>query len=273
MIQADMHVHTVHCGHATGSARAMVDAAIWKGITILGFSEHFPYPPDVPDLAGDSIASAESFEAYALEIQKLQSDFKGQLDIRFGAEVDFHPDHVEWTNEQVNRYPFDFIIGSVHLIDNIPIDYSREFLDPLIEKYRGEAGLWKTYWQAVEQLLDQPWINAVGHLDLPKKFLHLGSSAIDSATLQHLFRKMKKRNVAIDVNTAGIVKATDHQLYPSPFILQIAVESNVDLMIGSDAHAPNEVGRAFESTRELLLSLGFKKSVTFQKRQKIIHPF
>ena len=40
----NIHTHTTRCGHATGLDIQYIQSAIEAGFTMLGFSEHLPYP-------------------------------------------------------------------------------------------------------------------------------------------------------------------------------------------------------------------------------------
>jgi len=264
-------MHTIHCGHAKGSVQEMVEAAMKKGVETVGFAEHFPYPPDVPDLPGDSIASSESFKQYIQDVGIVQKKYSNRIHVLLGAEVDYHPQYMEWIRNQLSRTHFDYLIGSVHLLDGKPIDFNQEYLNRLIQEIGGESDFWNQYWEAVHHLLDEPWLNVVGHLDLPRKFLSCDFAFSDQSMIRKILQKIKHKDLAIDVNTSGIAKTTDQQIYPAPIILRVAAVLDVDVMIGSDAHAPEEIGRAFESTRQLLLSSGFSHYVTFEKGQKNYH--
>lgn len=74
-LHANYHTHTTFCD-GTDSAEAVVQEAIRKGFTHLGFSGHMD-----PGVAMD-------FEAYATEISRLQAAYRGQIEILRGAELD-----------------------------------------------------------------------------------------------------------------------------------------------------------------------------------------
>ena len=43
-MRANYHAHTWRCSHAKGTERDYVEAALDRGLEILGFSDHTPYP-------------------------------------------------------------------------------------------------------------------------------------------------------------------------------------------------------------------------------------
>jgi histidinol-phosphatase (PHP family) len=75
---------------------------------------------------------------------------------------------------------------------------------------------------------------------------------------------MAEEGLFLDVNTAGLRKPAK-EVYPAPVLLQRARELGLGVVLGSDAHRPEEVGFAFGETRGLLLSLGFREAYYFQE--------
>jgi histidinol-phosphatase (PHP family) len=58
------------------------------------------------------------------------------------------------------------------------------------------------------------------------------------------------------------------EIYPSRDILKIAYSKGVRLCFGSDAHAPGEVGYAFDKALALAASVGYTEMVAFEKRER-----
>ena len=56
-------------------------------------------------------------DAYFEEKKKLQYEYKDRINIRIGVELGLQPHLGEFYHDYVNRYPFDFVIGSVHVVD------------------------------------------------------------------------------------------------------------------------------------------------------------
>jgi histidinol-phosphatase (PHP family) len=54
---------------------------------------------------------------------------------------------------------------------------------------------------------------------------------------------MRQKNMALEVNTAGIAQRGEP--YPARWIIDEAVALGIPLSAGSDAHRPEEVGRSF----------------------------
>ncbi len=74
-------------------------------------------------------------DAYFVEMQKLQEEYAGKLDIRIGIELGLRTYLKDYYEELTKKYPFDFVIGSVH---NVPYKKDVEgnilYTDPAAEK-------------------------------------------------------------------------------------------------------------------------------------------
>jgi histidinol-phosphatase (PHP family) len=270
-IPPDMHVHTAFCGHASGTMEESVLSAIRLGMTEIGFSDHFPYPKGFSDPLGGCVISENEFPAYLSSIRSLQNRFRESIAVRAGVEVDFLPGHLAGIGEALGAVDLDYVIGSVHWVDGVIIDYSRERLESALGDFGGPKGLWCRYWETLEKLVLWDACDAVGHFDLPKKFLSVRIDPPDPDAIDGILDLMAKTGKILDVNTSGKDRSVDREIYPSLSILRMAADRGIEIMLGSDAHQPRELGRYFPETAELLRSLGWKYCVSFQNRTRKHH--
>jgi histidinol-phosphatase (PHP family) len=270
----DLHIHTTYSQHATGTMEETVRAALAKGLPEIGFADHFPYPSGFSVPAPNCVIPDEAtFAVYADEVRRLRSAYADRIEIRFGAEID----HLDGrTSDQAvmrAKHAFDYVIGSIHILHGVPIDYRAETLQEQLDQFGGIDRLWEVYWNHLENLIRSGACHVIGHLDVLRKFGGFlpGKSQVERA--ETILRLIKENDMTLEVNTGGIDRASDHEPYPSPEILRLASEVGVDIALGSDAHAPKDVGRYFHETVQRLRSLGWKESATFQAGQKRLIPF
>jgi HisJ family histidinol phosphate phosphatase len=62
--------------------------------------------------------------------------------------------------------------------------------------------------------------------------------------IRELLLEMRKETVLLEVNTAGY--DTVGAPYPAPWIIREAVALGIDLVLNSDSHAPEFIGRHFD---------------------------
>ena len=73
--------------------------------------------------------------------------------------------------------------------------------------------------------------------------------------------------MAFEINTAGLRKPCG-ELYPAPGFLELAKKAGVDLLINSDAHAPDEVGAGFAEAVAAAKQAGFTHTLRFTGRER-----
>ena len=110
----------------------------------------------------------------------------------------------------------------------------------------------------LEKLAGSGLFHTLGHMDLVKKFGYRPEEDVSDAFCRVL-DAVAKNNMLIEINTSGLDKPVK-EMYPSPDILRAAVDRNIGITLGSDSHAPEEVGRHFADALKLLRGLGCDKT-------------
>ena len=110
----DYHLHSRLCRHGDGEIYEYVEAAIEKGLSEIGFAEHIPVP-DLDDPTGRMVI--EDWDVYVKDVFDAKAKYP-EIDIRFGIEADYLPGFMEYIEKFVHNYTFDYVIGSVHFIDD-----------------------------------------------------------------------------------------------------------------------------------------------------------
>jgi histidinol-phosphatase (PHP family) len=270
----DLHIHTPYSGHATGSMEETVRAAVAIGLTEMGFADHFPYPDGYEAPAPNCVIPDEAaFRMYADEVRRLQDAYADRIRIRFAAEIDHLGDRAGDQAAMRSIYSFDYVIGSVHIVRGVAIDYRADMLEASLEKFGGIDRVWEDYWDALEGMIRGGGCQVIGHMDVLRKFGSFMPRKSQAGRVESLLRLIARNGLTLEVNTGGIDRASDRQSYPSPEILKLASAAGVDIALGSDAHAPKDVGRYFRETVPMLRSLGWTRSATFESGQKRLVPF
>ena len=114
-MKADFHMHTKYSSDSETEPRDMIEQAIRLGLETICFTDHFD--KDFPKCYSSVGDFSLDTDAYFEEIKKLQYEYKDRINIRIGVELGLQPHLGEFYHDYVNRYPFDFVIGSVHVVD------------------------------------------------------------------------------------------------------------------------------------------------------------
>ena len=131
MIQADMHMHTCFSTDSQACPRDMAEEAVRKGLKTICFTDHF----DKDDLEWGEEGIFD-VDAYFTEMQKLQEEYEKKLNIRIGIELGLRTYLKEYYEKLTKKYPFDFIIGSVH---NVPFKKRHQWKSALYRPCSGKA--------------------------------------------------------------------------------------------------------------------------------------
>ncbi len=254
---ADYHIHTGLCGHARGNVDELVESALEKGFEQVGIADHMPMLyAEYTHLS----MTPEQLPGYVEEVRQAKERYAGRIKVLLGIEADYHGPTQAERVALLDKYPFDYIIGSVHVLGDwifdSPLDVDRYDEVDLDDFYL-------EYLREVRDMVASGVYDIVGHPDLPKKFDK--RPTIDLAPhYREILLVMKERGTCYEVNTAGL-RWPVGEMYPEPSFVRLAAELGVPVTLGSDAHCPEDVGRDFDKALELVRGAGYRELATFER--------
>lgn len=254
-MKVDLHNHTVLCNHATGSVNEYVEAAIACNTGYFGFSDHAPmhYDPAYR-------MSFEQMQMYERWIADAQERYQGQIEVLLGYEVDYLPGYMD---ESVLHRNCDFLIGSVHFIDDWGFD-NPEFIGRYEHVDIDEV--YRRYFELIEQMAKSGRFDIAGHLDLMKVFKFLPKTDIRILARDAL-KAIKSSNMTIELNVAGYRKPVA-EAYPSPSLMEVISEMQIPITFGSDAHAIEQVGLYSDEVEAFARSYGYDTCALYRGRDR-----
>lgn len=263
----DYHIHTRRCGHAAGEAAGYAAAAREAGLKEIGIADHIPmyWLPEKerdPSLA----MPAEELPAYVEEVLALQGKLPG-LTVRLGIEADYIPGKTEELAALLARYPFDYVIGSVHYIGGWGFDHPAK-----VAGFAGRdlLGIYADYFSLLREAAGSGLFDVLAHPDLVKKFGHRPAADL-RPFYEETAAAFARAGVCVEVNTAGL-RVPAAEIYPALEFLQACHRFGVPATVGSDAHAPAQVGFGGEEARRWLLAAGYREVAVFEKRARRLVP-
>ncbi len=256
----DLHNHTTRCNHASGTMEAYVQHAIAQNIDIFGFSDHAPMRFD--EAYRMRFDEMEDYEKDVLYVKKKYAD---TISILLAYEVDFLEGYID---ESVLKRDVDYLIGSVHYLGNWGFD-NPEFIGEYQNQNIDE--IWQRYFDAIESMAKSGLFDIVGHIDLMKVFNFLPHKDV-RLIAHHAIKAIKKANMVIEINPAGLRKPALEQ-YPSAGLMELIAEHDIPISFGSDSHEPTHIGFSREIIHDFARSFGYKKCATFQNRERMLINF
>ncbi len=255
-----------YCLHGADTLREMLDAAVAYGFTTFGVAAHAPRS-DAKFLYAEEIDAGcgpddleQDFRDYASACAGFVDEYRGRLEIVCGAEIEVVPESsfADAAAGLRERHGLDYLVGSVHWVDEMPIDTSRPDFEKAVAAMGGLEPLILRYYELAGEMVEAVRPEVVGHLDLPRLYAE-GAPELESDRVQGAVASVLESALAagsiLDVN----VGAEDKGLatpYPAPWIVRLATEMGVPFCFGDDSHSISQVGAGIETGREYLLSLG-----------------
>ncbi len=254
------------CEHAAGSLREILEAAVAAGYHTFGVSEHAPRSEDrliyaTERAKGFDIARLQTdFRAYAEAITPLAGEFSDRLTVLRGFEAEVVPTR-SYRQEMLGhrrRFGFDYMVGSVHYVDEVSIDGPKADFEAVLAQAGGLEALAVRYYESVAEMVDALRPDVVGHLDLIRRNAPL-NAALDTPPIRkaaaRALEAAREHRCILDLNTAGWRKGLGSP-YPAPWLLRWANEMEVGFCFGDDSHGPGQVGEGVDRAREYLLENG-----------------
>lgn len=274
IIHSDNHVHTNHSTDSDTPMEEMVNTAIKKGFSSICFTDHMDY--NFPS-EGDTPEFLLNVDDYFKELKYLTEKYTNKINIRHGIELGLKKDCLDKCLSLTNNYPFDFVIGSTHLVDNI---------DPYYDNFWNEkkelAGILRYYETTLDNINLNADFDVYGHIDYiiryTPKMKQLKSQGITDEQyidnllsnsmdiIEEILKTLIYKGKGIEINTAGFKYGLGH---PNPHekILKLYHKLGGEIItIGSDAHECKHLAYDFVKVPELLKKCGFRYYSEFTKR-------
>jgi histidinol-phosphatase (PHP family) len=251
------------CSHARDTLEEMVLAYIEQGFNRVGITEHMPpvsdrfIYPDEKNAGLDGAALRRRFARYMTVARELQKKYAARITIQVGFESETCHGYQDAVRMLVEEYRPDYIVGSVHHLDDIPFDYSLEEYQRAIQKAGSIEDLYCRYFDLQFEMINAIRPAVVGHLDLIR--IHdsgyhdrLESPEIKDRIDRNLER-IKDLDLILDCNCRLLEKGGDP--YPTRSILCRALELGITIIPGDDSHSVATVGRGIKAGIKLLREL------------------
>jgi histidinol-phosphatase (PHP family) len=260
---ADYHVHTPYCGHARGKIIEYVRAAAALGLSEIGFADHlgrYYLTPTQRRRYWDWGMDEPTVARYVAELLELREMFRREIRIRIGLEVDYVEGAEDLLEPIVARFPFDFLLCSVHCIPQFGWKHLASYA-----KSCETSLIYKEYFRLARAALRSGLFHSLAHPDFIWRYV--GWPRFDAAMpLREIAETVAvagETGRCIEINANGWLWSRANEAEgrdPFETLIEQCGKLEVPVSIGSDAHEPAMVGKLFP---ELVAMLKKKGITTF----------
>jgi histidinol-phosphatase (PHP family) len=219
--------------HDTWAVEPFVEAARAAGVDEIGFTEHVYYFKQTRSLWTVPYQTERCVYEIEPYVQAVVAARDRGLPVKLGLEVDYVPGHEDETRELLAPYPWNYLLGSVHFIDELGVDGG----EPRLLDRVGVDEAWSIYFETLAAATRSGLFDSLSHPDLVKIFGE---------------RPVEPYDYGPVVDTR---------------FLAACRERDVPVTLASDAHSPDVVGRDFDLALELLRSAGYDTITVFERRR------
>jgi len=243
----NLHTHTYRCGHATGTDREYIEAAIQNGYKEFGFADHSPID-FYAMFSGNPSLEKEAVFSYAEDLRALRKEYEKDALIHIGFETEFYTDIFEDNIKTFREAGIEYIILGQHYCFNAEGRYTPSgrptddpvCLDNYLKLLRGgiSTGLF-TY---------------IAHPDLVR---FTGPDEVYLQKIVPFLEEVKAAGVVLEYNFVGFKQKRN---YPDPRFWRAVADLKIPTVIGLDAHEPEAYGELdkLAQLRESLASFGIE---------------
>lgn len=263
-------VHGGHSGqfclHATDSLEEIIELYIAKGFAWAGITEHAPgisrelLYPDQQAAGYTPEFLLNRFAGYMKECRRLQEKYRGRIEIFAAMESETYSGYDQFIPYLIETFRPDYIVGSVHFVDDLGFDYSREQYDRTAAALGGKDALYCRYFDQQYEMIEHLKPAVVGHFDLIRIFdPEYKERLLQPEIMARITRNLeliKKLDLIMDFNLRSLLKGADEP-YISRVILTIARQLNIAVVPGDDSHGLANIGVNMEKSIALLAEMGF----------------
>ena len=275
-------VHAGHsgefCCHAKDDLREVIRSYIKRGFEWVGISEHMPpfsdkflYPLEIK-MGHTSKSLQQRFKKYITTCKNLKEEYQEQIEIFVGFETEAYSGAFEYTKDLILNHKPDYIVGSVHHVNDIDIDSNENTYNEAIKRSGSIEKLYLDYFDLQYEMMQCLQPSVIGHFDLIRIYDPEYKERIKNPTIfDSIDRNLNwilSNDMILDYNLKGFLKNAKEPYITEP-ILSKAIELGIKIAPGDDSHGIESVGLNMEKGIQILSSKGVGND--WPKPNKIRH--
>ena len=253
----DSHIHTKFSADSEMLAADALARAKDLGLGVV-FTEHFDYGLKL---------NGRKFAFNPADYMREYKNLRGE-NLRLGVEVGLRKFSRAANENFVAQADFDFVIGSIHLVDDFDIYYPDFYVG------KDKATAYRKYFQQMTEEIELADFDALGHIDYICRAAPYDDPEIDyptfKAEIDAVLKIVIERGKVLELNTRRFdtARAVEELI---PVYKKYRELGGRFVTIGSDAHRVAAVGNYFNRALEFVRELDLKPVTFCERRLEILH--
>lgn len=257
----DTHMHSAFSGDSDAPQDAMINAAIKKWLDGICFTDHLDM--DYPD--GLELFLLD-LPAYTASVLAQKEHYRDRIPVRLGLELGLQPQLSEVYTDILAQYPFDFVIGSSHVVHGMD-PYYAEFYEG-----RNEEECYREYFESIaENIRAFDGFDVYGHIDYVVRYGPNRNNDYSytkyADVIDEILKLLIEKGKGIEINTGGFKYGLGHPNPTEEIIARYRELGGEIITVGADAHAPAHIAYDFGKVPSILKKAGFRYFTVFKERK------
>lgn len=255
----DTHTHSINSFDGNHSVDEIVLSAYEKNYKGIAITDHC----DIDGMVDTCFAFQDK---QFKETEDARAKYFDKIDVYHGVELGQGIYVKDLSEKFLSAYDFDFVLGSVHNLENMEDFYFLDYKDCNVTE------LLRRYFEDVLKTAEWNMTDSIAHLTYPYRYLiekgYMPSdvSCFDDI-IKEIFNIVIKNEKAIELNVSGLSMAMNDTL-PNEYYLKMYHDMGGRYVtVGSDSHYKEKIGNNISKGYDILLKCGFKHITVFEKRQ------
>ena len=269
MFLCDYHTHTTFSFDAAPEAThdAMCRRALEIGLSDIAFTDHCDINGEVEGIY-PSYPADEAFAA----MQAVKEAYRGRLNVLCGIELGNAHQYPAEAEAILAAHPYDFVIGSLHNLRDVP-DFCMLKYEMMTDVHISSL-FDRLLDESIEMVTKSPRMDTLGHLTYMNRYVTLAQKPFSFKPhyekIEALYRTLIDREIALELNVSTLWTGLGVTM-PSMELLKLYVDCGGRLVtVGSDAHAPYQLGKAIRKGYALLATVGIDRVMTLRDGERVM---
>lgn len=258
----DMHSHSIHSFDGNDSISKLCEQAVRLSAVGIAVTDHCDI--DSRDLDVNKLCQSQLDD-----LEMCIKQYANRLDIIKGLEIGQGVYRKEEVKKLYNTYDYDFILGSIHNLENMEdfyfLDYSKFDVYALLNRY----------FEDLLKLVYFGYFDSLAHLTYPLRYIvarekiNVDLTKFKKITDEILYT-LAKNGKALEINTSGLFMEMKDTLPNKSYVKRFKELGGKYVTVGSDSHYADKVFQGVDCGYDIARACGFAHITIFKNHEPML---